>query len=173
MIDREAVCADIHRWQAELQAIEAKRESIQLVLRGLRGWLDGQPEMHRRAQSDVQPTTKAGAQVQRARRIPKDGRPSVRGAIKQVLIEGQGRPLHTDEILAAVTALGITINSPRPGGLVELNLHSLRRDGHPIEKVATHTWMWDVQSELPASDRSRLEETTTESAHSPATAGLG
>ena len=69
---------------------------------------------------------------------------SVRAAILQVIRGSNGEPLHVKDVLQQIEALGAQVRSStndKPS-VVDLGIYSLKKQGLPVERVATRTWKY-------------------------------
>lgn len=177
-MDTETVRVQLRDVHAALKRNEEEHEILISLAHGFEGWLrlKGEDQVTTLPLPNVPtaPTRRfrwAGSRAGEAtgrptvKRSPRTlGAISLRQAVREVLEEARGEPLHVKEIYRRVTGKGALSGSKDPESVTDLIALGLRdRDKLPIEKTTSRTWRWvtgpgSLNGELPGGDASRLEE---------------
>lgn len=135
MLDEDLVRQHLASVRAELARLDQEREAYLNLIKGdeailrLRG---STPDLQ--LHLSVVETKSTSAE-------PANGAISFRGAMKRVLQEARGEPLHSKEILRRVLEMGATTNAQDPQAVTDLMGYSLKKSGY-VEKIAPRTWRW-------------------------------
>lgn len=126
----------------ELNGLEERRQALMSIIRGYEALvrLDGPPEIEQMP-------------VPLALDLPSRGKGSIsfRGAVRQVLRDARGEPLHVREIFHRTQGLGATTMAKDPVKITDLMIYSLiNREHEPIRKVAPRTYRWAEAEPLGA-----------------------
>ncbi len=133
-MDADTIRKQLQEVQSELRRIEAVREVLLDLVKGYEGWLrlhDNPPMQPRLIATEG--TTKGKRRT--------TGAISAREAIKRVLQDAHGEPLHSEEIWRRAEMLGARTNAAVPKDVVDLTLVGLRQR-FPIQRVAPRTYKW-------------------------------
>ena len=131
-MDEGAIRKTLEELTGELDQLEARRQAILTAQKGLEALLGlrSKPEMQTELQLPTPNPTK------------QKGTRSLRSAVKQVIQDARGSPLHSKEILKRARAMGASTAAKDPVAIIDLVMSSLRRDGGPVERTAPRTWRW-------------------------------
>ena len=135
-MEEKTVRAQLEEVQRALSRTEEEREVLISLVRGYEGWL----RIHGVREGPSQPLPLRKSAGGRGRK-PK-GRISLRSAVREVLREAQGEPLHSRELARRVLERGAVSESKKPANVVALVALGLKRAGEPVDKVAPNTWAW-------------------------------
>lgn len=118
----------------DLNSLDERREALTKLRSGYEALirLDGPPEIE--ATPDTLPLD-----------LPTDpkGTISFRGAVRQVIRDARGTPLHVREVYHRAQMLGAITKAKDPVKITDLMIYSLiKREGAPIEKSAPRTYRW-------------------------------
>lgn len=133
-MDAKTIRDQLEVVKANLQRNEDEKNVLLDLLRGYEGWLRLYGETNGAAQVAL-PLAK------RVMDTTTKGTISMRSAIKKVLQDARGMPLHSKEIWRRAQEMGAKTDGQSPLGLVDLSAFSLSKT-EPVEKVAPRTWRW-------------------------------
>jgi hypothetical protein len=127
-MDEQMVRKHIGEIRDRLRVIESERDVLLTLLRGYEGWLRLYANGHLTSQLPLPITAHTGR---------KEKRVSFRGAIRQVVEEAHGEPLHVKEIWRRVQELGAMTKSKDALAAIDFTCYSMRER---MKKVAPRTW---------------------------------
>ncbi len=137
-MDEDTVRRQLKEVRDAIERNEDEHEVLVSLIDGYEGWL----RLHGQANLHV-PDGQMSLNVNHGKKSnePK-GRISVRQAVKQVLWEARGAPLHAKEIARRVVEKGAITTAKNPPGMMGLTATNLRESGVPVDKVQPNTWAW-------------------------------
>lgn len=137
-MDDQSVRAQLVETKARLKIVEEEREILLSLIHGFEGWL--RINLGDRALAGVHQPAMLPETVIRPSNA-RVGTISMRAAVRQVLRDAHGSPLHTKEIYRRVSELGAKTTAGRPESVVDLTALTLSKN-EPIERISPRTWRW-------------------------------
>ena len=124
----------------ELEQLDSRRERVLEAYRGLEALLAlhtsaGNPPLFTMLSTNSKTKPK--------------GKRSMRGAVRKVIREAHGQPLHSTEILRRARALGANTAAKNPAAIIDLLMYAYKGEGYPVEKTEPRTWRWAGDSINP------------------------
>lgn len=132
-MDERSVRAQLVETKDRLRQVDEEREILLSLIHGFEGWL----RLHGAALPDIP-----------------HGSVSMRSAVRRVLQEAHGAPIHTKEILKRAMEIGASTQADRPESVVDLTALTLSKK-EPVERVGPRTWRWAGTNNVRISDVAR------------------
>ncbi len=138
-MDAQTVRGQLEEVTERLATLEAERDVLLALRKGLEGWLALVPQAGARSNGQValdltEPRRPSGKPV---------GSVSLRGVIIPIVQAAGGEPLTAREILVRARAKGADSSAKDPEGVVDLILYTLKkRNGVPVERIGPRKWRW-------------------------------
>lgn len=133
-MDAQTIRDQLEVVKANLDRNEDEKRVLLDLLKGYEGWL----RLYGESSGASQPPLPIAKKVVDT---TTKGTISMRAAIRQILREARGEPLHSKEIWRRAVEMGAKTAGENPLGLVDLSAFSLSKT-EPIEKVGPRTWRW-------------------------------
>ena len=133
-MDVETIRQQLEVVSAQLRRNEDEKAVLLDLQRGYEGWL--------RLYGETANQPPLPAVLKKVIDTKPKGSISMRAAIRTILKEARGAPLHSKEIWRRAQELGAATSGQNPLGLVDLSAFSLSKT-EPVEKVGPRTWRWN------------------------------